>query len=107
MRIYQNKLNPVAEVDSFSNITTRFVYGSCANIPDYLIKDNVDYKYITDHLGSMRFVVNLTTLLNLPKWVSKSKVFKAMYEDIDMFDFVDNPDVIRKFKKKFGEYCLV
>jgi RHS repeat-associated protein len=61
MRIYQDQLNPVAEVDSFGNIITRFVYGSRANVPDYLIKDSVVYKYITDHLGSVRFLVNLTT----------------------------------------------
>jgi RHS repeat-associated protein len=42
-------------------------------------------------------------LLKLPKWVSKAKVFRAMYEDIDMFDFVDDPNVRRKFTKKFGE----
>jgi hypothetical protein len=59
--LYQDQLNPVAEVDSSGNIITRFVYGSRANVTDYLIKDSVIYRYITDHLGSVRFVVNLTT----------------------------------------------
>ena len=48
-------------MDSSGNIITRFVYGSRAHVPDYLIKDSVVYKYITDHLDSVRFVVNLTT----------------------------------------------
>jgi hypothetical protein len=61
MRIYQDQLNPVVEVDSLGSIITRFVYGSRGNIPDYLVKDSVVYKYITDHLGSVRFLVNLTT----------------------------------------------
>ena len=48
-------------MDSSGNIITRFVYGSRAHVPDYLIKDSVVYKYITDHLGSVRFLVNLST----------------------------------------------
>ena len=48
-------------MDSSGNIITRFVYGSRAHVPDYLIKDSVVYKYITDHLDSVRFVVNLST----------------------------------------------
>ena len=59
--LYQDQLNPVVEVDSLGSIITRFVYGSRGNIPDYLVKDGVVYRYITDHLGSVRFLVNLNT----------------------------------------------
>jgi RHS repeat-associated protein len=40
---------------------SRFVYASKGNIPDYLIKGGVTYRIISDHLGSPRLVVNVTT----------------------------------------------
>lgn len=57
--IYQDQLNPVAELDSANNIVARFVYGTRANVPEYLIKDGNTYRIISDHLGSVRLVVNI------------------------------------------------
>src|SRR5438093_11822915 len=37
--LYQNQLNPVAELDGTGAVISRFVYGSKANVPDYMIKD--------------------------------------------------------------------
>jgi RHS repeat-associated protein len=34
------------------------VYGTKANVPDYLIKSGITYRIISDHLGSPRLVVN-------------------------------------------------
>jgi len=39
----------------------RFVYGSKANIPDYIVKNGNTYRVISDHLGSPRFVVDIQT----------------------------------------------
>jgi RHS repeat-associated protein len=36
----------------------RFVYGTKINSPDYIIKGDSTYRVITDHLGSVRLVVN-------------------------------------------------
>jgi RHS repeat-associated protein len=49
--IYKDQLNPVAEVDSLGNTVTLFV-------PGYMMKQDTTYAIITDHLGSVRFVVN-------------------------------------------------
>ncbi len=38
--------------------TTRFVYGSKANVPDTVVKSGVTYRILSDHLGSPRLVVN-------------------------------------------------
>jgi len=35
--LYQNQLNPVAELDGAGNLT-RFVYGTRANVPDYVLE---------------------------------------------------------------------
>ena len=59
--LYQNQLNPVAELDGSGNVVSRFVYASKGNVPDYLVKGGVTYRIISDHLGSPRLVVNATT----------------------------------------------
>ncbi len=58
--LYQNQLNPVAELDGTGTIVSRFVYGTKANVPDYMIKGGVTYRIVSDHLGSPRFVINTT-----------------------------------------------
>jgi RHS repeat-associated protein len=58
--LYQDQLNPIAELDGQGNITTRFVYGAKANVPDYMIKNNVTYRIVSDYLGSPRQVINTT-----------------------------------------------
>ncbi len=59
--LYQNQLKPVAELDGSNNLVSRFVYGSRFNAPDYMIKGGATYRIITDHLGSVRLVVNAAT----------------------------------------------
>jgi len=59
--IYGDQLNPVAELDGAGNIVSRFVYGTRANVPDYMVRGGVTYRIISDHLGSPRLVVDATT----------------------------------------------
>ncbi|MDE2150598.1 MAG: RHS repeat-associated core domain-containing protein [Gammaproteobacteria bacterium] len=59
--LYQDPLNPVAELDGSGNVVSRFVYGSKFNVPDYMIKSGVTYRIISDQLGSPRLVVNSQT----------------------------------------------
>ena len=54
-------MNPVAEIDSSGNIVERFIYGAKLNVPAYMIKKDTAYRIITDHLGSVRLVVNIQT----------------------------------------------
>ncbi len=51
----------VAEVDSNSQVTAQFVYGSRANAPDYMIAGSTTYRILTDERGSVRLVLNLAT----------------------------------------------
>jgi len=52
--IYSGQLSPIAELDSANNVVARFV-GSM------MIKDGNSYQLITDHLGSVRIVVDVNT----------------------------------------------
>lgn len=59
--LYADQLRPVAELDGFGNVVSRFVYGAKVNVPEYMIHGGVTYRIFTDHLGSPRVVVNSTT----------------------------------------------
>ena len=61
--LYENQLEPVAELDGSGNLVSRFVYCGCGagNIPQYLLKGGVTYRILSDHLGSPRLVVDSTT----------------------------------------------
>ena len=59
--LYQNQLNPVAELDGSESVVSRFVYASKGNVPDYMVKGGVMYRVISDQLGSPRLVVNAST----------------------------------------------
>jgi RHS repeat-associated protein len=58
--LYQDGLNPVAELDGTGAVVSTFVYASKPNVPDYLVKAGTTYRLIADPLGSIRLVVNAT-----------------------------------------------
>lgn len=52
----------IAELDQNGRLSKYFVYGSKSHVPDYFIDSNNEkFKIITDHLGSVRYVVNSST----------------------------------------------
>jgi RHS repeat-associated protein len=59
--LYQDQLRPVVELDGANNVVSRFVYGTRPAVPDFMIKNNVTYRIISDQAGSVRLVVNTQT----------------------------------------------
>jgi RHS repeat-associated protein len=59
--LYSAQLRPAAELDGAGNIVSRFIYGTRINVPDYMVKAGVTYRLLTDHLGSVRLVVDSAT----------------------------------------------
>jgi len=57
--LYQDQLNPIAELDGTGAVVARFVYGAKSNVPDYMVKGGNTYRIISDHLGSPRLIVNI------------------------------------------------
>jgi RHS repeat-associated protein len=57
--------HPIAELDGTGALVARFVYGTRAYSPDYMIRfegaNQVLYRFVTDHLGSVRMVVKVST----------------------------------------------
>jgi RHS repeat-associated protein len=56
--LYDGQLQVVAQLDGNNNVVSRFVYGSRASVPDYMVQNGVEYRIIADNLGSPRLVVN-------------------------------------------------
>ena len=59
--LYRSALQPVAELDAAGAVITRFVYATSRNIPDYAERGDTRYAIITDHLGSLRLVVDTSS----------------------------------------------
>jgi RHS repeat-associated protein len=59
--VYQDQLEPIAELDGNGSVVSRFLYGTRGHAPDYMIKAGVVFRYVLDQLGSPRLVVNTAT----------------------------------------------
>ncbi|MFY0575509.1 RHS repeat domain-containing protein [Cystobacter fuscus] len=59
--LYDGPLRVVAELDGAGAVVSRFVYASQRHVPDYMVKGGITYRLLTDHLGSIRLVVNAST----------------------------------------------
>jgi RHS repeat-associated protein len=59
--LYAGLHRVIAELDGAGNRINQFVYGSRVNTPDYLIRSGVTYRIVSDHLGSVRLIVDAAT----------------------------------------------
>ena len=70
--LYRDQLKPVAELDESGNLVAEFVYGTKANVPDYVLRGGATYRVISDQLGSPVMAVNVANPADVP--------FQARYE---------------------------
>jgi RHS repeat-associated protein len=59
--VYDESGRLIAELSTTGRIKYHFVYATMSHSPDYLIQGANRFKFIHDHLGSVRMVVNATT----------------------------------------------
>ena len=59
--VYEGRLHPVAELNASNAVTTRYVYGTRMNVPEYMVRGGATYRFLTDARGSVRLVVNAST----------------------------------------------
>jgi RHS repeat-associated protein len=59
--VYDGQYRVIAEVDASGTVTSRFVYGSLGHSPDYLQRGRATYAYIHNHLGSVKYVVDVSS----------------------------------------------
>jgi RHS repeat-associated protein len=59
--LYRDDLRPVAEITD-GGVFSHFVYaGDAPGAPDFMLRVGVPFRFVKDHLGSVRLVVNATT----------------------------------------------
>lgn len=59
--IYQDDLRPIAETKPEGGIRSIFIYAEKSNVPSAMIKDGKSYQIVSDHLGSVRAVIDEAT----------------------------------------------
>jgi len=74
--VYSGQLSPVAELDSAGNVVAQFV-------GDYIVKGGNTYRIITDHLGSVRLVLDVN---------SGSVAERIDYDEFGNVTYDSNPD---------------
>jgi len=47
----------IAELNASNQLVSRFVYATKSHVPDFMIKNGLMYQFVTDHLGSIRLVI--------------------------------------------------
>ncbi|MDP9068427.1 MAG: hypothetical protein M3N53_08820 [Actinomycetota bacterium] len=58
--LYGQGILPIAELNSDGTVKSQFVYASKRHVPDFMIKNGVTYRFVTDQVGSVRMAVNTT-----------------------------------------------
>lgn len=59
--LYVGGASPLAELDEAGNVTKQYVYGANGNVPEYFTRGGAKYRMFTDHVGSVRFVLDAAT----------------------------------------------
>jgi RHS repeat-associated protein len=59
--LFGDQLRIVAELDGNSAVVSRFIYGSHTNVPDYMVRNGVTYRFLTNQVGSPRMVIDAST----------------------------------------------
>ena len=59
--LYGETSRPSAELAPDGSIRTRFVYGTRSTVPDYMQRNGHTYRFITDHLGSPRLLIDTSS----------------------------------------------
>lgn len=57
---WSDQYRMIAEITDAGVVTARYIYGTKL-VPDYMVKSGTTYKITSDHLGSVRLVVNAST----------------------------------------------
>lgn len=58
--IYQSQTQIAAETDGNGKVVKRFIYGQKPNVPDYMVTKDGTFRLITDQVGTLRMIVDVS-----------------------------------------------
>jgi RHS repeat-associated protein len=58
--LYKDGLVPVVQLGASNAVVATFVYGTRTNVPDYMVKGGETYRFVVDHLNSVRMLVRVS-----------------------------------------------
>jgi RHS repeat-associated protein len=58
--LYGQGVLPIAELNADGTVKSQFVFGSKGQVPEYMMRNGTNYRFVTDQVGSVRLVVNST-----------------------------------------------
>ena len=64
--LWSSQLRIAAELDGSGNLVSRFVYGNKPTTPELVVQGSAVYRVISDHLGSVRALVNVDDVTDAP-----------------------------------------
>jgi len=59
--LWRGQLQPVSELDASGAVAKRFVYAGGVNAPELMVTSTATYRFVRDHLGSVRMVIDVAT----------------------------------------------
>jgi RHS repeat-associated protein len=59
--LYDSQLQPVAWLNGDNTVRAIFVYFGRPNVPEYMVSGNATYRLVSDHVGSVRVVAEVST----------------------------------------------
>jgi RHS repeat-associated protein len=58
--VYDDSNHPVARLDANGDVMERYIYATRQYVPDLIVRGSETYRLITDHVGSVRMVVDVS-----------------------------------------------
>jgi RHS repeat-associated protein len=59
--VYRSQFQPSAWLNGDGSVRATFVYGLKINVPEYMVHGSATYRLVTDHIGSVRLVIDMAT----------------------------------------------
>jgi RHS repeat-associated protein len=95
--VWQSKLKPLAQLKPDGSIDAVFYYAEHLNVPSAMRKGGKDYQIVTDHLGSVRLVIDVNTAqvvqrMNYDAWGSVTEDTNPGFQPFGFAGGLYDPD---------------
>jgi uncharacterized protein RhaS with RHS repeats len=82
--LYQDDLRPVAELKPEGGIRSVFLYADKGNAPSAMLRGGTLYRIVSDHLGSVRLVIDTETK-TVVQWLDYDAWGKVLHDSAPGF----------------------